>query len=98
VRAGSYVINLDQLDYFDSSRGLAVMNARGEAHVDGLEPHLTEALGFVHVGPRYINRNLVTYILMDPNPGGKAHVYFRGLTVGLDLPSSDGAKIAPDAQ
>jgi hypothetical protein len=98
ARVGLYVINLDQLDYFDSSRGIAVMNARGEAHLGGLEPHLTEALGFVHIGTRFINRNLVTYILMDSNPGGKAHVYFRGLTVGLDLSLSDGAKIAPDAQ
>jgi hypothetical protein len=74
------------------------MNARGEAHLGGLEPHLTETLGFVHIGFRFINRNLVTYILMDSNPNGKAHVYFRGLTVGLDLSLPDGAKIAPDAQ
>jgi hypothetical protein len=98
VRAGSYIINLDQLDYFDSSRGMAVMNARGETHVEGLEPHLTEDLGFVHIGSRLINRNLVTYILTNPNPGGKAHVYFRGLTVGLDLSPSDAAKIVPEAQ
>jgi len=98
VRAGSYVINLDQLDYFDSARGMAVMNARGEVHLDGLEGHLTEALGFVHIGARYINRHLITYIVMDSSPNGKAHVYFRGLTLGLDLPLSDGAKIVPDAQ
>lgn len=74
------------------------MNARGEAHLNGLEPHLEENLGFIHMGSRYINRNLVTYILMDSNPGGKAHVFFRGLTVGLDFSLSDGAKIAPDAR